>query len=1039
MGAVSGASTITHLVGRERLLARLDASIGRGLAGARTTVVVTGQSGIGKTSVVRAAAVEAGGRGAQVGWGTCVEGASAPGYWPWTQLLNGLARTVGAGRAREVAAEDAPLLATIASGFGEPPKGEVDEQTRFLLMDATSRWLDALASESPVLVVIDDLQWADDSSLALVEFLARVPHPAAVSMVVAYRHDELPHRHHHRIATFTAYADHLHVEGLDRDAVRSLVASLAGATVSVEGADEIHRRTAGHPFFIRELALLPTCDASDRIRVPVAVGEAIERRMGRLPEPTHRILEAAAVTGLALVPDVVAGALALSHVELDRAVQPAVDAGVLVPGADGRTRFTHDLFREAVLAGLETARRIALHQRIGAALEDHLARGGDVAPSELAYHFAAAIPLDGTERASRWALAAAAAESSALAFGEGAAHLRRLRGSVVDAGAVLDDPMLAEVLLAEADALARAGSALDARGLLRMAREVADRCRHPHLIARAALAVARLGARFATRRDETVRELETALASAIDVDVALEAQLTAALARELQHSVPEDRPRAGPLSRRALDLGRNARDPVTLAACLLARHDVLWTPGTADERFGVASEIVAVAHGAGDQEGEAEGLLLLANAQLERGSAAYLPALNSCLDIAERLAQPRHRYTAETRRAALALLGGRLDEAAERIAAAAALGERIREPDVANVAMSQRLELIRARGDPDELRAFAADAVAHWTGAPVHAHAVAAGFLTRAGDLDAARPHVATVVDLGTWRADRSYLWSVFVHELSRAAVALDDGDLCAQLLEDLVPLGGSCGVNGAVVAFAGSHAHTSAILASALGSSEAGTLFDQACTTYQRLGALAWLDQAQRDRRSAEGAGPASTRARLRRRGSLWHITYAGREAIVPHSKGLADIAVLVHQPGVDVHVLDLVDAGDRTRPVDEIVDRRALESYRQRLADIDDEATQAHLHNDIGRVECLAGERQALLDELGRVSGVRGRSRQFSNHPAERARKAVAARIRDAVRHLQPLMPELAAHLDRGIVTGARCRYRAEDAAQWEVELSG
>ena len=244
---------------------------------------------------------------------------------------------------------------------------------------------------------------------------------------------------------------------------------------------------------------------------------------------------------------------------------------------------------------------------------------------------------------------------------------------------------------------------------------------------------------------------------------------------------------------------------------------MLWTPGTEVERAEIAREIIAVALAAGDDERHAQGLLLLANALLEHGSPAFQAALDGCLAILDRLGQPLHRYLAETRRACLALLRGRLDEAAERIENAAVLGDRIREPDTGNVRMSQRLELVRARGRPDELRAFAAEAVGHWTGAPVHAHAVAAGFSARAGDLEAARHHVAAVVDLGTWRADRSYLWSVFVRELAQAAVALGDRDLCAQLLDDVDPVAGSCGVNGAVVAFAGSHAHTAGLLAAAL------------------------------------------------------------------------------------------------------------------------------------------------------------------------------------------------------------------------------
>lgn len=122
--------------------------------------------------------------------------------------------------------------------------------------------------------------------------------------------------------------------------------------------------------------------------------------------------------------------------------------------------------------------------------------------------------------------------------------------------------------------------------------------------------------------------------------------------------------------------------------------------------------------------------------------------------------------------------------------------------------MSQLLEVVRARGDPARLRETARQAVRWWVGVPAHAHAVAAGFLARAGDLDDARRELDTVLSLDDWREDRSYLWPVFIGELTAAAVALEDRPLCEQLLEDLLPVGGSCAANGALVCFMGANSH---------------------------------------------------------------------------------------------------------------------------------------------------------------------------------------------------------------------------------------
>ncbi|MGD9998450.1 MAG: hypothetical protein AB7L17_10745 [Ilumatobacteraceae bacterium] len=394
---------------------------------------------------------------------------------------------------------------------------------------------------------------------------------------------------------------------------------------------------------------------------------------------------------------------------------------------------------------------------------------------------------------------------------------------------------------------------------------------------------------------------------------------------------------------------------------------------------------------------------------------------------------------AETRRACVLLLVDDLDEAERSIAAGVELGERVREPDTGNVAMSQRLELVRARGKAAELLAFADAAVAHWTGAPVHAHAVAAGFCARAGALDAAAGHVSAAVDLGAWRGDRSYLWSVFVRELAQAAIALEDRQLCVELLDDIEPVAGSCGVNGAVVAFAGSHAHTAGRLAAALGRTEQAVAhLERAVAAHQRLGAMRWLEEArcELDGLRTTPAAALDTGSSMRREGALWHIRFAGRATSVADSKGLRDLARLVASPNTDIHVLELVDSMDRSRGGDPLADRQAFASYRRRLGEIDDDLEEATRHHDDARVDGLVAEREALLDELGRISGHGGRARSFANHPAERARKATTARIRDAIRRLEPVLPELADHLRERVVTGTFCRYRGDDELRWRVE---
>ena len=317
-------------------------------------------------------------------------------------------------------------------------------------------------------------------------------------------------------------------------------------------------------------------------------------------------------------------------------------------------------------------------------------------------------------------------------------------------------------------------------------------------------------------------------------------------------------------------------------------------------------------------------------------------------------------------------------------------------------------------------------------GAPGLAHAVAAGFLARSGDVNGARHHVDIVDALGSWRADRSYVWSVVVGNLTDAAIALDDQALCAQILDELRPITSTCGVLGAVVAFTGSHAHYAGLAAAAIGrTEEAIELLQQAVDMHDRLGATTWKTASQ-----AALTAVGSRRAAMHRRGGQWELTFRNEAVTVPDSKGLRDLAILLSRPGVDVHVLELAGSPvDRGASI-EMVDRTALAQYRQRLSDLDDDIADAERNCDPERRARAEVEREALVDELRTVSGLGGRARLTGADAGERARKAVSARIKDALRHLEEHMPQLAGHLRQAVVTGTWCRYRTDLAENWIVE---
>ena len=475
----------TPFVGRRAELEVLAAAWDQAAAGGRHLVVVTGEAGIGKSRLTVEAAWRVRRDGGLVLFGRCDQEAIVP-YQPLVEALDGLVAATPPDELPFLGDEAMAELGAVLPSLDRPRRPAGPDRAR--LFGAVTDLVAAVAKERPLLLVLDDLQWADDDTLLLVRHLLRRAGDAPVLvMAISRDHDLEPG---HALADVVHSLDRdgwvrrLPLRGLDVAEVRELLGHLHGPGDHAQAARRLTAETAGNPFLVTELARSGGL-SSGGDTIPQSVQDLVTTRLHRLDADAVELLRAGAVAGARFDLDIAGRAAGLDDRALLDAVDAALASGLVVEETDAICRFPHDIVRRTLVTHLSGPRRRSLHGRTADAIEELRAHDIDAHAAILAHHTSAGADPAGDHRAVRWARRASAHAARRSAPAEAVRLCRQALAHLPPGDSDLEAEVTTDLGIAEL----AAGDADGARTLIEGA-TLARRHDRPEVLARAALALA---------------------------------------------------------------------------------------------------------------------------------------------------------------------------------------------------------------------------------------------------------------------------------------------------------------------------------------------------------------------------------------------------------------------------------------------------------------------------------------------------------------------------------------------------------------------
>ncbi len=435
--------TRTPFVGRDIEMSKLNAKLAEARAGHGGLVMLVGEPGIGKSRMIDEFTESARTDRAVVLIGACFEGEWSPPYAPFVEAIENYVKTAEPVQLRADlgygAAPIAHLVPALRDVLPDIPKLAAlqPDEERFRLLDAVSQLLVAISNRQPVVLVLDDLHWAERGTIAMLRHVARFVPKHQTLILGAYRDVELDRQH--PLADALAQLrreveyERIALKGLSEEQIGELLTAITEHEVPEPFVHAISDETDGNPFFIREV-LIHLADEGkifqqdgrwtsnlsiEEMGIPEGVRQVIGRRLSRLPESTNKLLTAASGFNGPFRLDIAAAAAGIDEDAALDAIDAALESQLVRASANTEIfEFTHALIRHTLYGELSPPRQVRLHRHIAEAMERTYGdRTADHAP-ELAYQFHRSAGLPGTERGASYSLAAADVAEAAAAWDE---------------------------------------------------------------------------------------------------------------------------------------------------------------------------------------------------------------------------------------------------------------------------------------------------------------------------------------------------------------------------------------------------------------------------------------------------------------------------------------------------------------------------------------------------------------------------------------------------------------------------------------------